>query len=300
MTSAWWYLPTWYVLCKFGKQKRPLQTVLFLTDHCNLSCKHCAAAGHAGTRMKAMPQIREELAWSYEQGARFLDLEGGEPTLWRDGHKDINEVIRQAKEIGFYSVTVTTNAQRPFDWVEADSIWVSMDGVGSVHDSIRGQGAFAKLEQNLAKCGKKRVSANMAINRLNQDNVAQTVRYARDSPYLEQISLNFHTPYQGTEQLELPWADRLHLIDQIIELKKAKYPIMNSFSGLKLMKEPTAERPCWISNFILADGTRLEECPGKAAGVCSRCGFCMSGEMESVMRLKPDTILAGLKLRVLP
>ena len=27
-------------------------------------------------------------------------------------------------------------------------------------------------------------------------------------------------------------------------------------------------------------------------------GFCMSGEMYSVMHLKPDTLLAGLNLRM--
>ena len=33
-------------------------------------------------------------------------------------------------------------------------------------------------------------------------------------------------------------------------------------------------------------------------GACDACGFCMSGEMYSVLRMKPDTILAGLKLRM--
>jgi hypothetical protein len=53
-----------------------------------------------------------------------------------------------------------------------------------------------------------------------------------------------------------------------------------------------------VANFILPDGTRLAECAGKTAGVCDQCGFCMAGEMYSVMSLRPDTILAGLKLRL--
>ena len=73
---------------------------------------------------------------------------------------------------------------------------------------------------------------------------------------------------------------------------------MNSVSGLKLMKHNRFKKYCWVSNFILVDGTRLPECAGSVAGVCDRCGFCMAGEMHSVMTLKPDTIFAGLKLRV--
>jgi coenzyme F420-reducing hydrogenase beta subunit len=49
----------------------------------------------------------------------------------------------------------------------------------------------------------------------------------------------------------------------------------------------------------MVDGQRLPECNGKSAGVCEQCGFCMAGEMASVMSLKPETLLAGLKLRVL-
>ncbi|MEG2666509.1 MAG: radical SAM protein, partial [Bacteroidales bacterium] len=111
-------------------------------------------------------------------------------------------------------------------------------------------------------------------------------------------SLNFHTPYQGTEDLYISdYTLRGQIIDEIIALKKEGYPIMNSVSGLKLMKHNKFSKQCWVSNFILPDGTRYEECPGKSAGVCDSCGFCMAGEMHSVYTFKFDTILAGLKLR---
>lgn len=43
-------------------------------------------------------------------------------------------------------------------------------------------------------------------------------------------------------------------------------------------------------------GAFHEEVRGK--GTCSQCGFCMSGEMASLFSFRPDTILAGMKLRV--
>jgi hypothetical protein len=42
----------------------------------------------------------------------------------------------------------------------------------------------------------------------------------------------------------------------------------------------------------------LDECPGKQAGVCAKCGYGMAAEMKSVFSFKPDTLLAGFRLRV--
>jgi hypothetical protein len=73
---------------------------------------------------------------------------------------------------------------------------------------------------------------------------------------------------------------------------------MNSVSGLNLMKHNRFKKQCWVSNFIMPDGTRFTECQGKTAAICDQCGFSMAGEMNSVFNLKPDTILAGMRLRM--
>lgn len=292
------YLPMWYFENKLLKKKKPLQTVLFITDYCNLSCKHCAESGHAGTRMKPYSEIRKELEYSYRLGSRFVDFEGGEPTLWQDGKYRINDLIRLAKKIGFFSTTVTTNGQKPFGDLKADSIWVSVDGYKKYHDLIRGEGTFAKLHKNIRESGHPAVSINMAVNKLNYRSVADVIRYATANPAVCSVSLNFHTPYPGTEHMELDRETRVRVIDRIIRMKRQGYAVMNSVSGLKCMKRRDFAKDCWISNFILTDGTRLTECPGKTAGLCGRCGFSMAGEMHSLMRLKPDTVLAGLRLRM--
>lgn len=300
MLKQLFYLPWWFFRARVLGQKRPLQTVLFISNICNLRCKHCAESGHAGGISRTYAELRAEMEYAYGLGSRFIDFEGGEPTIWRDGDYDLNDLMALAKRIGFYTCTVTTNAQLPIDWLKADSIWVSLDGVGKYHDMIRGEGAFARLEQNVADAHQPHLSVNMAINRLNAPSVAETIEYAKNNPAIEQISLNFHTPYAGTEHMALPWDERVRLLDIIIDYKRRGYPIMNSVSGLKLMKTNDFPKDCWVSNFILADGTRLAECAGKTAGVCDECGFCMAGEMRSVLTLRPDTILAGLKLRLPP
>jgi Predicted Fe-S oxidoreductases len=292
------YLPWWFFKSRILGSKKPLQTVIFINDNCNLACKHCSVYRIKDPNIKPYEQIREELEYCYKQGSRFIDFEGGEPTLWKDGEKDLNSLIRLAKEIGFFSTTITTNAQRPFSDSEADSIWVSLDGIGKYHDEIRGKGAFERLLKNIATANHPALSVNMVVNAWNYPSVEETIEFAKESPHIKSISINFHTPYPGTEDLFLDWEKRGEVIDLVIRKKKEGYPIMNSVSGLKLMKQNNFKEECWVTNFITSDGTRLTECAGKTAGICDQCGFSMAGEMKSVFNLKPDTIFAGLKLRI--
>lgn len=298
MLKQMMYLPWWFFQSRILRKERPLQTVLFITDYCNLRCKHCTPSGHECANIKSYEQIREELIYSYDQGSRFVDFEGGEPTLWRDGDRTLNDLYRLAKEIGFFSCTLTTNGQRPFGDSLADSVWVSVDGYKEYHDAVRGEGTFEKLDRNIRRSGHGALSIAMAVNRINRASVKDTARYAKENPAIKSIAFNLHTPFPGTEELTMSWEERCEVIDEIIALKKTGYPIMNTISGLKIMKCRGFPKSCWIANYILIDGTKLPQCPGKLLGACDDCGFCMSGEMYSVLRLKPDTIFAGMSLRM--
>lgn len=290
------YLASWFTGARFLGRKRPLQTVLFISDQCNLKCKHCAVYAKEKPNIMTYEEIRKELEYSYRLGSRFVDLEGGEVMLWKDGDYRINDVIDLAKEVGFFSVTITTNAQLPFAGSHADSIWVSLDGYGKYHEMVRGEGTFARLEKNIAECGHKHLSVNMVVNKYNCDAVEETIRYVKGNPAIKSISINFYTPFPGSENLMISKEKRIEVIDKVIAMKKAGYPIMNSVSGLKLMKHNRFKRHCWVTNFIYADHTR-SLCAGQQAGICEECGLCMAGEMNAVFNFKPDTLLAGLNLR---
>ena len=310
--SQYVYLAQWFVRARFFGRKAPLQTVLFITDKCNLRCKHCSVYGSAGNKQRKFEDIIADMKYSYALGSRFIDLEGGEPTLWKEAKDErreakgeyytINDLIDAALEIGFFSITVTTNAQQDFSWIRPQSIWVSMDGVGEYHDRVRGEGTFARLEENVRKSGFKHICVNMVVNALNYESLDAAMEYAKNNPAIEQISINFHTPYPGTEYLMLPLEKKAEIIDKVIAYKKKGYPIMNSISGLKLMKrnalgEINLGKECFVTNFIYTDGSR-SLCLGYGTEQCKVCGFCMAGEMASVFHFKPDTILSGFKLRM--
>lgn len=312
------YLTKWQIGGWLGR-RRPLQSVIFILDKCNLRCKHCSVYAIAQPRIKTLSQIKEELEYCYRQGSRIVDFEGGELYLWKDssagswqdmqGDKTytINDVVDLAHEIGFWEVTITTNAQIPFDHSHADYIWVSMDGIGQWHDTIRGEGTFKRLEENIRRYKSApsavNVCVNMVINNLNYPCIDDTLEYVKTSPFIDGISINFHTPFSETEELYLEPDIRNEIIDRLISYKRKGYPIVNTVSGLKAMrivngKTLCTNRSCWITNFIFSDGSKAPKCMGYTHNVCDRCGFSMGGEMRSVWLLKPDTLLAGMKLRM--
>ena len=295
--KSFFYHPYWYFKTRFLGQKKPLQTVLFITNECNLECKHCIIYEKENIISKSYAQIREELQYSYDLGSRFVDFEGGEPLLWRENEKNINDLIALAHEIGFFTTTVTTNAQLPIIDLKANSIWISMDGIGELHDAIRGKGAFEKLGKNISESNHPNMHTNMVVNKINYQGIKEAVEWVSAHPKLKSIAINLHTPFPGTEPLMLTPEQRLQVLDEVIQLKKRGAPIMNSVSGLKYMKGEISDKYCFVSNFIQIDGTRTAECSGKIFNLCDSCGCCMSGEMKAVMNLKPDTIIAGLKLR---
>ena len=298
------YLPLWFFKAKFLGKKNPLQSVIFISDECNLACKHCRVYSQGKQpQINTYKEVKENLEYCYSLGSRFIDFEGGEPFIWKDATnpndiKDINSLFRLAKEIGFYTCTVTTNAQIDFSYCEADSIWVSLDGIEKYHDAIRGNGAFEKLVKNIDINPHSQLNVNMVVNTLNYQSVRETIEFVKNHKNIKSIAINFHTPYPKTEYLMLDWETRRKIIDEVIEMKKAGYPIMNSVSGLKLMKSNNFEKYCWVTNFIMADHTRHTECQGKTAGICENCGLCMAGEMHSIFALKFDTVIDGMKLRV--
>ena len=288
------YLPWWYFQIKFLRKKKPLQTVLFISNHCNYACKHCCIDKTCKIE-KSYAQIKSELEYSYKLGSRFVDFEGGEPTLWQDEDKNINDLCNLAKEIGFFTTTVTTNASQDFSYLNADHVFVSLDGIKN-HDNIRCKGAFEKLKENIAKFPRRKdLSVNMVINSINQKEVKETLEFVEKSPFINGISFNFYNNFNGDSSLNI--TDKKEIIKELLEYKKRGFNIINTEKGLKYLANPNFEKVCWMTNFITVEGQKFIGCQGINSEICKDCGFGMAGEMRALFDFSLSTILAGLKLR---
>lgn len=276
------------------KQKKPLIAGMPLTDVCNLQCKHCVVA-NSGRGHYPFPDIDELMRHFYDIGVRILYLQGGEIMTWRDGKMDANDVVRRAHDIGFFKVASVTNGTIGLP-IEADMIWISLDGSEKVHNSIRGPQAFARMMQNVRESQHRHLIFNMTINRLNACDVEAVAEMADNIAQIRGVSFNFHTPYAGVEDLCLSLEERTTVIDRIIHMKEQHLPVLNTKAGLKAMQRNRWRRPIPIIQLV-EKGKIYECCWGRdEPGVCERCGYGIIAELSQVMRLSLPTIAESLSL----
>ncbi len=118
-----------------------------ILTNCNLRCAHCYINKQQhGCETLDIGTIKKWLAlFSDTKNETNVVFLGGEPTL----HPDLAEAVREAKSLGFQSVTIDTNGYLFHDILdrvtpeEADFISFSLDGATrKTNDAIRGNGCF--------------------------------------------------------------------------------------------------------------------------------------------------------------
>ena len=155
-----------------------IKTSLILGYECNNNCRFCyCAEKRKRFRANTTSEIKAKLDRARERGSTFVDFLGGEPTI----RKDIIELVRYAKKIGFETISFTTNG-RMFYYKEftrkiidagLNSVVFSIHGhKPELHDYLtRVPGSFYQLCQgmrNIKKYGKDvYVCTNTTIVRPN-------------------------------------------------------------------------------------------------------------------------------------
>ena len=74
------------------KKKDPILGTVIVTDKCNLKCKHCSVNNKTAV-VHPYAQIRREMQQLYDMGIRILFFCGGETFLWRDGDKNLRQLV---------------------------------------------------------------------------------------------------------------------------------------------------------------------------------------------------------------
>jgi MoaA/NifB/PqqE/SkfB family radical SAM enzyme len=126
----------WFLKSKVGV-KQPLVLTMVVTYRCNLNCEHCMIYEN----LDKIPQPHfipygdavEEMRSFYDEGARILFFEGGEPTIWKDGERTLKDLIAAGKEMGYYVTGYTTNGTGAI-FQESDVISISLDGLRQVDE----------------------------------------------------------------------------------------------------------------------------------------------------------------------
>ena len=177
---------------KSENHKYPLHQIYFyLTEGCNLRCRHCWIAPKYQGEGHTYPSLDLELFRSIIEEAKPLGLSavkltGGEPLL----HPNINEILDFMQTVDIRLIVETNGTlctpelARKMAACENPFVSVSLDGTNpETHEWVRGvKGCFeAALEgaRNLVQAGFK-PQIIMTIMRRNRDQVEDMVRLAED------------------------------------------------------------------------------------------------------------------------
>jgi radical SAM protein with 4Fe4S-binding SPASM domain len=162
-----------------------------LTERCNLACRHCYQARPVpemeyGEICGAIADAKTAIeGWANDYAmdvSPSLHFTGGEPLL----RKDLIPILRYAWGCGF-SMSLMSNGtmidRSVAEQLKAagiSDVQISLDGLESAHDSLRGRGAFQSALQGIASLVEEGVdtSINLTVSRMNVDQAGELVALA--------------------------------------------------------------------------------------------------------------------------
>jgi len=281
---------------RFAVLRRPLPLIygLAITDRCNLSCRGCRVS-NTGRPDMSWRHVVDAMTRAYARGCRDLYLSGGEPTLWRDGSHTMEDIVTEARRLGFFHVHVYTNGLQGLR-TSADLVWVSMDGLPGTFERRRGPW-FGEVERVVRAKEHPRIALIYTIDRETAAGIDPFLHWVRDSalPVIG-VMFYFHTPYYGRDELFLSAAARAPVIDQLLEHVHAGLPVLNSRAGLKALRSGDWPRRLPVAYVADIDGEwvccRASAAPGD---VCADCGYAACTELTETQRLRPSAVFTMMR-----
>lgn len=282
------------LVCRLGGQRRPLLAGFKITHRCNLHCRACPFWRRPGDDIPFGRAV-EVLDQFREAGVRLLIFEGGEPFLWKDGERRLEDLVREARR-RFFAVGITTNGTLPIQ-TSADIVWVSIDGLRETHNANRGP-TFDRVMENIRASAHPKILANITINRLNVAEILDVVRFLAGEDHLRGITIQFFYPYAESEDLRVSPAQRRQVLDALIQLKRQGYPILDSYTVLERMKENDWHCHDWLIADADPDGSVQLGCYLKSRGDidCSQCGFAAHAELSLAYDWNAGAINTGRRV----
>jgi radical SAM family uncharacterized protein len=180
-------------------------------------------------KILSLEEEKEMMRILQKAGITFMGFEGGEPLL----RADLGEILRFSHQR--FLTSLVTNGwllkQRADEIVgHLDRLFVSLDGLGEVHDTLRGvSGAFDRAIQGIeAVGGEVPTVINVTVTRDNVNQVPMLVKLA--DRLNVKISFEFAHYYSTAENLA-PVVDGKfrELLYKIMEMKFEGYPIVQSY-----------------------------------------------------------------------
>ncbi|MEQ8820179.1 MAG: PqqD family peptide modification chaperone [Sumerlaeia bacterium] len=239
---------------------------IYVTDQCNLQCKHCyvVMGNMPKTKLSTTDVFRLLDEYMDLRGECVVNITGGEPFL----RKDILDIIEKALQRTRF-VTVTTNAMLIKDeQMERLAklpvrIQVSLDGPSAeIHDFVRGQGSFAKTWaaiERLGALGAPDVIISTTLTRCLLDQVKAMIDRAEDAGVrlLRFVNLNKMKAAEANWEVIGPDPEELRSVIRWLLLEfprqKRKLTVRAGFPGFVPDADPNGGHWCPLGETTLVD-----------------------------------------------
>jgi uncharacterized radical SAM superfamily Fe-S cluster-containing enzyme len=259
--------------------------IIDITNRCNLTCPVCfanaAAAGYVyePTKQQIFDML-ENLKQNMPVAPPALQFSGGEPTI----RKDLFELIKKAKEVGFHHVEVNTNGLRLANdvnfakgLVEAglSTIYLQFDGLTSdVYKFTRGVDLLdikMKAIENCREAGLSIVLVVTLVKGVNDHQIGDIIRFAIDNfdivrcVNVQPVSICGRIDQAEREKMRITIPDFMKRVEEQTEgkIKVSDFypvptvvPISRAVAALKDKNyvEFTTHPHCGMATYVFIDG----------------------------------------------
>jgi len=263
--------PTGFNVLEQKQLDMPLGVEFEITTSCNLRCKHCFQTEHPEVFVPTRRAIKiiNILAKS---GVFEVSLIGGEPLR----HQGLLEIINACKQ-NQMAVNLVTNLTlindqmlNQLSTIPRLTFLVSLDGVGEIHDIIRGKGVFKKVDKALRLLKTKGLSVEITftVNSINISSYQQILNYCRQLNI--PCNFNLFKPFRSEHKNLIPKPkDFFDLIVLLFTLRKnqgEKIGISNAAIVSKLLGlPPRNECRATRSGLVIDVNEKMITCPSLVA-----------------------------------
>jgi len=172
----------------------PTIAVLFMTYRCTSRCKMCTIWRRAAESREVDELTFEDwtrvLDMLHDMGVSIIEFFGGDALLRKDV---LFPLITYAHKKGFLTELPTNSNLIDGDTATAlaesglDNIWISLDGIGTTHDEIRGRDdtfkrvnrAIEQLNRAKGENDRPRILVNCVVSKINLNTFEQIVPYCQ-------------------------------------------------------------------------------------------------------------------------
>jgi sulfatase maturation enzyme AslB (radical SAM superfamily) len=172
-------------------------------------------------------------------------------------------------------------------------VFVSLDGLQGAHDSLRGR-CFDRIVGNIEGSQHPSIFVNFTINRQNRHEIEAFCAFADARPHIQGVFFYIHTPYYGSDELNLSAGERSQVLRELLALRK-RFRILNSRAGLRSALRNDWRRPLQVCSVY--EGGRTYACCryNTDPELCRTCGYLSYAEIDQTLKLRPSAVMNALK-----